>query len=141
MSGGKDADQFIALLHQRRELPYRQHSRFGDYFQPKQSFIRLFQDDAYMSLDLQQKILTVIRKQSVPVDDARLPVSINEQSFEPGDALRAEIEAFLASCRGERRVVVSGEDGMHALQTAVAIATAVHASMPKVGPGVNAQAT
>jgi len=103
--------------------------------------MRLFQDDAYMSLDLQQKILTVIRKQSVPVDDARLPVSINEQSFEPGDALRAEIEAFLASCRGERRVVVSGEDGMHALQTAVAIATAVHASMPKVGPGVNAQAT
>src|SRR6185369_13156245 len=45
--------------------------------------MRLFQDDAYMSLDLQQKILTVIRKQSVPVDDARLPVSINEQSFEP----------------------------------------------------------
>jgi hypothetical protein len=38
-------------------------------------------------------------------------------------------------------VVVSGEDGMHALQTAVAIAAAVHASMPKVGPGVNAQAT
>src|SRR6185312_5044735 len=36
--------------------------------------MRLFQDDAYMSLDLQQKILTVIRKQSVPVDDARLPV-------------------------------------------------------------------
>ena len=90
--------------------------------------LRIFQDDAYLSLDLQQKILTVIRKQSVPADEARLPVSIDEQSFEPGDALRAEIEAFLASCRGERPVVVSGEDGMHALQTAIAIAAAVRAS-------------
>ncbi len=92
--------------------------------------LRIFQDDAYLSLDLQQKILTVIRKQDGPVDAARLPVSIEEQSFEPGDALRAEIEAFLASCRGERAVVVSGEDGMHALQTAVAIAAAVRASTP-----------
>jgi len=92
--------------------------------------LRIFQDDAYLSLDLQQKILTVIRKQNAPVDPARLPVSIDEQSFEPGDALRAEIEAFLASCRGERAVVVSGEDGMHALQTAVAIAAAVRASAP-----------
>ena len=93
--------------------------------------LRIFQDDAYLSLDLQQKILTVIRKQNAPLDPARLPVSIDEQSFEPGDALRAEIEAFLASCRGERPVVVSGEDGMHALQTALAIGAAVRASAPQ----------
>jgi predicted dehydrogenase len=91
--------------------------------------MRIFQDDAYLSLDLQQKVLTVIRKQDGPLDGARLPVSIEEQSFEPGDALREEIEAFLASCRGERPVVVSGEDGMHALQTAVAIGAAVRASI------------
>lgn len=88
--------------------------------------LRVFQDDAYLSLDLQQKILTVIRKQPVAAGDARLPVSIDEQSFEPGDALRSEIEAFLASCRGERAVAVSGEDGARALQTAVAIAAAVN---------------
>ena len=88
--------------------------------------LRIFQDDAYLSLDLQQKILTVIRKQAVAAGEARLPVSIDEQSFEPGDALRSEIEAFLASCRGERAVAVSGEDGARALQTAVAIAAAVN---------------
>jgi predicted dehydrogenase len=93
--------------------------------------LRIFQDDAYLSLDLQQKILTVIRKQNTPEGTGRLPVSIDEQSFEPGDALRAEIEAFLGSCRGERAVVVTGEDGMHALQTAVAIAAAVRASTPQ----------
>jgi predicted dehydrogenase len=88
--------------------------------------LRIFQDDAYLSLDLQQKILTVIRKQPVAAGDGRLPVSIDEQSFEPGDALRSEIEAFLASCRGERAVAVSGEDGARALQAAVAIAAAVN---------------
>ncbi len=88
--------------------------------------LRIFQDDAYLSLDLQQKLLTVIRKQALAAGETRLPVSIDEQSFEPGDALRSEIEAFLASCRGERAVAVSGEDGARALQTAVAIAAAVN---------------
>jgi predicted dehydrogenase len=92
--------------------------------------LRVFQDDAYLSLDLQQKILTVIRKQAAGhgpgSGEARLPVSIEEQSFEQGDALRTEISAFMASCRGERAVVVTGEDGMRALRTAVAITAAVH---------------
>ena len=87
--------------------------------------LRIFQDDAYLSLDLQQKILTVIRKQPGGEGEGRLPVSIEEQSFEQGDALRSEIIAFLASCRHEAPVVVSGEDGMRALRTAVAISAAV----------------
>jgi predicted dehydrogenase len=87
--------------------------------------LRIFQDDAYLSLDLQQKILTVIRKQPSGEGEGRLPVSIEEQSFEQGDALRSEIIAFLASCRNEAPVVVSGEDGMRALRTAVAISAAV----------------
>lgn len=87
--------------------------------------LRVFQDDAYLSMDLQQKILTVIRKRDVVPGDQQLPVSISEQSFEQGDALRAEIEAFLASCRGQRAVVVSGEAGLRALKTAVTISEAV----------------
>ena len=83
--------------------------------------LRIFLDDAYMSLDLQQKILTTIRKRPGATTDAELPVSINEECFEQGDALRAEIEAFLAACRGERAVAVSGDDGLRALQTAISI--------------------
>jgi len=92
--------------------------------------LRIFRDDAYLSIDLQQKILTVIRKQPTILGEMRLPVSIDEQSFESGDALLSEIEAFLASCRGERPVVVSGEDGMRALETAVTITAAVMAGVP-----------
>ncbi len=88
--------------------------------------LRIFQDDAYLSLDLLQKILTVIRKQPVGEGEARLPVSIEERSFDQGDALRSEIVAFIASCRGEAPVVVTGEDGMRALRTAVTISNAVN---------------
>ena len=87
--------------------------------------LRVFQDDAYLSLDLQQKILTVIRKQAVPAGEAHLPVSIEERSFEQGDALRSEIIAFIASCRTQAPVIVTGEDGMRALHTAVIISNAV----------------
>jgi predicted dehydrogenase len=83
--------------------------------------LRVFTHDAYLSIDLQQKILTSIRKREGGVTDSELPVTINEEAFEQGDALQAEIAAFLASCRGERRVAVSGADGLRALQTAVTI--------------------
>ena len=83
--------------------------------------LRVFRDDAYLSIDLQQKILTVIRKRVPPASEGQLPVQIEEQSFDQGDALLAEIESFIAAIRGERRVLVSGEDGLRALRTAIAI--------------------
>src|SRR5579883_298452 len=57
--------------------------------------LRIFEDDAYLSLDLQQKILTLIRKRAPGDAPGMLPVHIEEQSLEPGDALRAEIDSFL----------------------------------------------
>jgi len=83
--------------------------------------LRLFQDDAYVSIDLQQKVLTIVRKP--PAGAAATPgqVSIEERSFEQGDALRFEIEAFLRSIREGRPPVVSGEDGLRALETAIRI--------------------
>lgn len=83
--------------------------------------LRVFRDDAYLSIDLQQKILTVIKKRPPPIGAGQLPVQIEEQSFEQGDALLAEIRAFLAAIRGEGPVLVSGEDGLRALNTALAI--------------------
>ncbi len=83
--------------------------------------LRVFRDDAYVSIDLQQKILTVIRKRVPPVASGELPVTIEEQSFEQGDALKAEIESFLGCIRDGRRPVVGGEDGLRALETAIRI--------------------
>ncbi len=110
--------------------------------------LRVFCDDAYLSLDLQQKILTVIRKRAVPksaqapppdapalsaaaIAAAQLPVHIEEHSFEQGDALLAEIQSFLAAVRREGRVLVSGQDGLRALTTAIAITERVRGGEPR----------
>jgi predicted dehydrogenase len=90
--------------------------------------LRIFRDDAYLSIDLHQKILTVIRKRALAAGSGELPVQIEEQSFPQGDALLAEIEAFVAAIRGQRPVIVSGEDGLRALRTAIAISERVNAA-------------
>lgn len=83
--------------------------------------LRLFQDDAYMSIDLQQKILTVVRKEAEQPEGELPQVRIDERSFEQGDALKLEIESFLECARTGKAPVVSGEDGLRALQTAIRI--------------------
>jgi predicted dehydrogenase len=95
--------------------------------------LRLFRDDAcpYLSIDLHQKTLTLIRKRATPAAPGELPVQIEEQPFAQGDALLAEIGAFLAAIRGTRPVVVGGEDGLRALRTAIQISECV---------GLNAEA-
>jgi predicted dehydrogenase len=91
--------------------------------------LRLFQDDAYLSMDLHNKVLTIIRKGADPGAGGMPQVAIEEKSYEQGDALRAEIEAFLAAASGGSAPPVSGEDGLLALETAVAITQQVEASL------------
>ena len=91
--------------------------------------LRIFEDDAYLSLDLQQKILTVIRKRAVGDAPGPLPVTIEEQSLEPGDALKAEIDSFLGCIRQGKPPVVPGEAGLTALETAIRITEQVHRSL------------
>lgn len=87
--------------------------------------LRVFQTDAYLSIDLQQKLLTVVRRPAL-IEEGVLPkVDVEERSFEQGDALLAEIESFLDAIERGRPPVVSGEDGLRALLTATRIAELV----------------
>src|SRR3569833_3109868 len=96
--------------------------------------MRVFEDDAYLSLDLQQKILTLIRKRTPTDAPGPLPVNIEEQSLEQGDALKAEIESFLDCVRTGKPPVVSGEAGLRALETAMRITEQVHRSLAERAP-------
>jgi predicted dehydrogenase len=93
--------------------------------------LRLFQDDAYVSVDLQQKVLTIIRKKDGIGADGMPQVAIDETTYEQGDALKAEIEAFLEAAATGAAPPVSGEDGLLALRTAVSITEQVTSSMGK----------
>jgi predicted dehydrogenase len=83
--------------------------------------LRVFQDDAYISIDLQQKVLTIVRKPPAGADVPKGQVLIEERTYDQGDALKLEIEAFLRSIREGTPPVVTGEDGMRALETATKI--------------------
>ena len=91
--------------------------------------LRIFEDAAYISLDLQQKILTLIRKRDGVPQPGQLPVNIEEANLEQGDALKSEVESFLDCIRNNRRPIVSGEDGLRALETAIRITEQVHANL------------
>jgi predicted dehydrogenase len=91
--------------------------------------MRIFEDDAYLSLDLQQKIMTLIRKRCAADTPGPLPVIIEEQSLEAGDALQAEIDSFLSCIREKRAPVVTGEAGLRALETALRITEQVERSL------------
>ena len=91
--------------------------------------LRVFVDDAYLSLDLQQKILTVIRRRTANDPPGPLPAVIEEQNLDQGDALKAEIESFLDCVRTGRTPVVPGEAGLRALETAMRITEQVTQSL------------
>jgi predicted dehydrogenase len=95
--------------------------------------LRIFEDAAYISLDLQQKILTLIRKRDGGPQPGQLPVTIEEANLEQGDALKSEIESFLDCIRNNKRPIVSGEDGLRALETAIRITEQVHANLARTG--------
>jgi predicted dehydrogenase len=90
--------------------------------------LRLFQDDAYVSMDLHQKVLTVIRKAGGVGADGMPQVDIEERSYEQGDALKEEIESFLNAAATGQPPPVSGEEGLLALRTALSITEQVASS-------------
>jgi predicted dehydrogenase len=95
--------------------------------------LRVFQADAYLSIDLQQKLLSIVRKPASFGEGSLPKVDLEERSFEQGDALQDEIRSFVAAVRSGARPVVSGEDGLRALETATRIADLV--SRGAAGPG------
>ncbi|MGH8658732.1 MAG: Gfo/Idh/MocA family protein [Gammaproteobacteria bacterium] len=80
--------------------------------------LRIFQADAYFSLDTLGHKLTIARKGSA---GAPTPIAIQELSFDKTDALMLEIQAFVDAVRGNGSVLVTGEEGKKALAIALDI--------------------
>jgi predicted dehydrogenase len=87
--------------------------------------MRLFQRDAYVSIDFQAGEATIARKGSGEMFPGVPEVQIERRRFEANDPLKLEIEAFLCAVRGERAVAVSGADGRLALDSALRITRAL----------------
>jgi len=88
--------------------------------------LRVFQSGEYASADLQAGKLRMVRR-----DPRGGEIAQDESAFEDRDALRAEIENFVAAARGGRAPLVTGEDGRAALALALEVSRLVHARLQR----------
>lgn len=94
--------------------------------------IRVFQKDAYLSLDYLNQSGVMYRKvetaQAVPGTFSFGGVGIvrEEMAIEPGETLRLELQDFLSAVRTGRPPRVTGEHGREALAVALRITEMIH---------------
>ena len=89
--------------------------------QKRERRLRVFQKDAYLSADLQDKILAINRKGETDNPAGFKDITHEEHNFEDNDALNLEVLDFIDSILNSRAPKVTGEDGKRALETAIAI--------------------
>lgn len=83
--------------------------------------LRVFQDDAYLSVDMHNKLVTAFRKKHDGPVTGPDDVEIDKLSFDDSDALLEQSRAFLDSVTGGPPPIVGGRTALNALQTANAI--------------------
>jgi len=81
--------------------------------------IRVFQEDAYISLDYQRQAGDVYRRQAGRIERNKVPI-------ERGDALENELASFIDCVRTRSSPVVSGEHAAAALTLAADICRQIH---------------
>ncbi len=83
--------------------------------------MRLFQHNAYISVDFQDHVLKIYQKGKKEMHPGIPEIISHESTYENNDALNLEIIAFLDSIQNGTPVIVSGEDGRRALDAAIKI--------------------
>jgi predicted dehydrogenase len=83
--------------------------------------IRLFQPDAYISVDFANHEITVVRQSQNGGDGVIPGMELNQLCFTKADALEAEIRAFVSSVMSRSTPEVSGQVGRDALKIALSI--------------------
>lgn len=83
--------------------------------------IRIFEENAYVSTDYSEQEVMVYRKKPGPIPAGSAPmesITVEPLDVSREEPLRLEIEDFVACAQSGRRPVVSGEDGLRALELA-----------------------
>ena len=92
--------------------------------------IRVFQHDAYISIDFSAQEVSVYRKIE---DEGRIPYIASEKpKIEPKDSLEEEIRCFLRAVKQKSEPLVSGESGRRALKIALEITKQLRIETQKI---------
>ena len=83
--------------------------------------IRLFQKDAYVSVDFTTRDITIIRRDESVAGELIPGVDIRQRSFSESDVLEDELAAYIQAVVTRQTPVVSGDAGRRALEVALSI--------------------
>src|SRR5436309_1369755 len=89
--------------------------------------LRIFQPDAYVAVDYGERRVRICRRE--PEADGQAALGLEEREVPEGDALEAEIDAFLRAVREREPPAVSGWDGLRALEVAHVIRESLEAEV------------
>ena len=83
--------------------------------------IRLFQKDAYVSVDFAKRSITVIQRNDAFTQGIIPGMDIQNLTFKTGDALESELASFVNAVSKRQAPEVTGQMGRDALKTALTI--------------------
>ena len=90
--------------------------------------MRIFQADAYIAVDFDKRKTRIVGKKNAGPIAGINDVQMEEESYEEVDELEREIEAFIAAVQGGTPPVVSGQDGLRALEAALSVTDSLSAN-------------
>ena len=90
--------------------------------------LRLFQKEAYTSIDFANHKITMVRPDPHQPDGLIPGMAIEEFAFDKGDALDDELKSFVDSVKHRRQPLVTGQMGRDALQIALNIMDQIQAT-------------
>ncbi len=90
---------------------------------------RIFQKNSYLSIDYQSKKLAVFKKGTGEMFPGIPDIVREEKEYEQGDALFEEIKSFVKCIQENSTPLVTGEDGLHALDVAETITSLIQNSL------------
>ena len=115
------SDGLIANLNTSRVAPRRERK------------IRLFQPDAYLSVDYEARRIQVYRKSPPPPGGTYPEISAQQIDLGEGDPLGDEIAAFADSVRTRRAPAVTALDGVRVMEVSERIRDAMRAEAGTLG--------
>ena len=90
--------------------------------------MRIFQADTYIAVDFDKRKTRIVGKKNAGPIAGINEVQMEEESYEEVDELEREIEAFIAAVQGGTPPVVSGQDGLRALEAALSVTDSLSAN-------------
>ena len=90
--------------------------------------MRIFQSDAYIAVDFDKRKTRIVGKKNAGPIAGINDVQMEEESYEEVDELEREVEAFIAAVQGGTPPVVSGQDGLRALEAALSVTDSLSAN-------------